>query len=161
MEPKAKDYNAVITVNTSPAEAFKKIAAVGEWWAKSFKGKALNVGDTFTVQFGKTTVDFEISEAIADKKIVWHVTDCHLPWLKDVKEWKGTDIIWVLTLKGNGTEINMTHIGIATGVECFEACQEGWNGHIKGSLVKLINDGKGKPGVRNRNRIMIKKGCAW
>ena len=78
-----KNYHSSITANISPKEAFDNIARVDAWWAKNFHGKASATGDTFNVRFGDTTVDFEISEAIPGKKVVWKVTDCHLPWLTD------------------------------------------------------------------------------
>jgi len=140
-----KNYHSSITANISPKEAFAKIAQVNEWWAKSFKGKATSVGDTFTVQFGDTTVDFEITEAIPDKKIVWKVTDCYLSWLKDKTEWKNTSIVWEISSENNATKVDMTHVGLAPGIECYEACEKGWNGHINGSLYNLMTDGKGQP----------------
>jgi hypothetical protein len=33
---------------------------VGDWWAKSFTGQALNVGDTFRIEFGTTWVNFRL-----------------------------------------------------------------------------------------------------
>ena len=140
-----KNYHSSITANISAKEAFASIANVNAWWAKNFKGKAQNVGDTFCVQFGDTTVDFEITEAIPNKKIVWKVTNCHLPWLKDKTEWNGTEIIWEISSHGNVTQIDMTHVGLVPEVECYEQCNAGWNRHITGSLFKLITEGTGQP----------------
>ena len=139
------NYHSSITAPISPAEAFDNIARVDAWWAKSFKGKATEVGDTFRVQFGTTTVDFEISEAIPGKKVVWKVTDCYLPWLNDKAEWTGTNVDWEITPEGTATKIDMTHVGLFPGVECYEACNAGWNEHILGSLNNLINKGEGQP----------------
>jgi hypothetical protein len=30
-------------------------------------------------------------------------------------------------------------------IECYNDCEEGWTGHLKGSLAKLINEGNGMP----------------
>ena len=140
-----KNYHSSIAAKVSPREAFANIANVAGWWTKSFKGKAQNVGDTFTVEFGKTNVAFEITEAIPDKKIVWHVTDCYLDWLKDKTEWKGTDISWEVVPQNNATRIDMTHVGLVPGIECYESCQKGWNQYVTQSLFKLVTDGKGEP----------------
>ena len=139
------NYHSSITVNVPAAEAYAGIANVSGWWAKSFKGSALHTGDKFRVEFGTTSVDFEIAEAIPGKKCVWHVSDCHLPWLKDQNEWTGTEVLWELTPQGNATRIDMTHIGLVPEVECYEACEKGWNGHVTGSLLKLLNEGVGEP----------------
>lgn len=140
-----KNYHSSIAAGITPHQAFSNIANVSGWWAKNFTGKAQHVGDTFNVRFGDTTVDFEITEAIPDKKIVWHVANCHLPWLKDKTEWNGTDVVWEITPQNNETRIDMTHIGLTPEVECYEACEKGWNGHITQSLFNLATKGKGEP----------------
>jgi hypothetical protein len=103
----------------TPDEAYAKIANVGGWWAKRFKGKALNMNDTFTVEFGETKVAFEITEAMPGKKVVWKVTDCYLHWLNDKTEWKGTTIVWDITATNGTTKIDMTHVGLKPGIECY------------------------------------------
>lgn len=140
-----KDYTATISVKATPEEAFEKIARVDKWWAKNFAGKALNQGDTFRVDFGKTYVDFKITEAIPGIKIVWYVTDCNLHWINDKKEWKNTKVVWEIFPENKFTQIKMTHIGLVPAAECYKDCETGWNGHVKGSLVKFINENKGQP----------------
>lgn len=142
---KAQDYTCSIQTSVSAEEAYDKIARVSEWWAKNFEGSARNLGDTFTVRFGETFVDFKISEAVADSRIVWQVANCHLPWLKDKTEWNGTSATWEISSSSGITTITFTHHGLTPNVECFSACEKGWNGHIQTSLLKLLNDGKGFP----------------
>jgi len=84
---------------------------------------------------------------IHDKKIVWYVTDCYLPWLKDIKEWKDTTIVFNLKPVEEGTEIDFEHIGLTPEVECYNGCVKGWDQYIKGSLKDLITNGVGKPGM--------------
>lgn len=142
---KTHDYTCSIQAFVSAEEAYDKIARVSEWWAKNFKGSARNLGDTFTVRFGETFVDFKISEAVPDSIIVWQVADCHLPWLKDKTEWNGTSAVWEISSSSGITTITFTHHGLTPDVECFSACEKGWNGHIQKSLLKFLNDGKGFP----------------
>jgi hypothetical protein len=139
------DYHATITASVSPAEAFQDICEVSAWWAKNFKGSAKKKGDLFTVSFGETFVDFSIKDLISDKMVVWEVVDCNLHWLKDKKEWKGTEIVWELSSSNGSTRIDMTHIGLVPEVECYDACETGWNHHIKDSLFKLLTEKKGMP----------------
>ena len=119
------NYHSSITTNVTPKDAFANIANVSGWWAKNFNGSAQQAGDTFDVRFGETTVDFAITEAIPEQKIVWKVTNCHLPWLKDKTEWTGTEIVWEIAPQDNATRIDMTHVGLVPAVECYEACEKG------------------------------------
>jgi uncharacterized protein YndB with AHSA1/START domain len=147
-----KNYHKSIIVNISAEEAMKKISQVNLWWKKDFKGSAEKLNDTFTVPFTEPSfVDFIVSELIPDKKIVWKVTDCYLPWFRDKKEWNNTEVVFQLseespddTIGQGSTKIDFTHIGLVPEVECYDVCEKGWNGHIH-TLGQLINEGKGLP----------------
>jgi hypothetical protein len=139
------DYHATILVYSTPSEAFQGICRVGDWWTVNFSGNAEKKGDEFFVPFGETSAQFVVTEIIPGKKIKWHVLDCNLHFLKNKKEWKGTDILWEIRALKDATEIQMTHIGLKPGIECFEDCTRGWNHYVKGSLAGLLNEGKGVP----------------
>lgn len=145
---KNQDFSYSMTVKATAKEAMEKIAQVNLWWAKNFKGKASKLNDEFSVYFGNvgdTYVNFRISEVIGDKKIIWLVTDCNLHWIKDKKEWKGTEVIWTLTEKDGETVIDFVHKGVTPASECYETCQPGWTHNLKDSLQKLIDTGEGFP----------------
>jgi hypothetical protein len=145
IEMKNKNFHRTITVNASPADTMKKISEVNGWWAKNFTGKAEKLNDKFSVHFGKTFVDFQISELIPNKKVVWKVTDCNLHWINNKKEWNGTEVVFEITEKKNETQVDFTHIGLVPGVECYDNCETGWTGHVTLSLARFINEGKGTP----------------
>ena len=139
------NYHKTIAVNASQGEAIKKINQV-IWWKKDFQGNAGKLNDRFTVPFGeldgeKSFVDFVVSEFVPDKKVVWKVTDCNLPWFKDRKEWNDTEVVFELFEKDGKTEIDFTHVGLVPEVECYAACESGWNGHITTGLLNFINEG--------------------
>jgi hypothetical protein len=140
-----QDFSYKLTVKATAKDAMKRIAQVDQWWAKKVKGKADKLNDEFSVHFGDTYVNFKISELVPGKKIVWLVTDCNLGWIKAKKEWKNTEVIYTLTEKGEKTQIDFVHKGLTPESECYESCKPGWTGHLKGSLQKLIDDGKGFP----------------
>jgi len=140
-----KDFHRAITVNASAEKAIKQISQVNLWWAKNFTGSSEKLNDTFTVRFGETFVDFVVSEFVPNKKVVWKVTDCNLHWIKAKKEWKDTEVVFELSSEKNKTKIDFTHNGLVPGVECYNDCEAGWNGHITNSLVNYINEGKGVP----------------
>jgi hypothetical protein len=140
-----QDFSLSLTVKASANETMKRISQVDSWWAKNFKGQASKLNDEFSVHFGDTYVDFKISEVIPDKKITWLVSDCNLHWIKDKKEWNDTEVIWSLAEKDGNTRIDFVHKGLTPESECYESCEPGWTHHIKDSLVKLIEKGKGFP----------------
>ena len=152
------DYHSSFTANVPAQEAFADICRVDHWWTTNFRGRAEQPNDVFTVTFGDTFVTIRIGEVIPGKKIVWEVTDCHLPWLKNKTEWTGTKIVWEVSAAGSEgasataskgasgpTRVDMTHIGLVPGIECYETCEKGWNFHFKESLYKLMTEKKGFP----------------
>lgn len=141
----SQPYTCSITVPASVTKAFAAIGHVADWWAKVFEGRARALDDVFTVRFGETFVTFRITEMIPDRKVVWHVTECFLPWLKDKTEWTDTETVWNLSASPGGTRIDFTHEGLVPQVECYGVCVKGWDQHIKDSLYKLLTTGKGSP----------------
>jgi len=141
----APDYTCTIQTTASPDDAYDKVARVSEWWAKNFEGSARKLGDTFTVRFGKTFVDFKVVEAVPARRVVWSVTDCHLEWIADKTEWNGTNVAWDIASANGITNVTITHHGLVPGVECYNDCEQGWNGHVQNSLRQLLNGGEGMP----------------
>jgi hypothetical protein len=139
------NYHSSVSAKVSPKEAYANIADVSGWWAKNFKGKAVQNGDKFRVTFGDTWVDFEVTNAEPDKTITWNVTDCNLHWIHNKKEWNGTKVLWEISSQNEATKIDMTHIGLVPGVECYNDCEAGWNEHVTRSLQQLFDSGKGMP----------------
>lgn len=137
-----RNYRKTILVNASPEEAVKKISEV-IWWKKDFKGTAMKLNDQFTVPFGELNgessyVDFVINELSPNKKVIWKVSDCNLPWFENKKEWNNTEVVFELSKQNGKTRIDFTHIGLVPEVECYTACEAGWNGHLN-DLEKFID----------------------
>ena len=105
-----QDLHFSISAEVTPKEAIEAISRVPDWWAKDFQGKSQKPGDEFTVRFGKTFVNFKVTEVVPEKRVVWHVTDCNLDWLKDKKEWKRTDVVFELA-KVNGATRSISRTG--------------------------------------------------
>ena|SRR5664279_3238039 len=142
---KKQDYNVSITVNAPAQKAFEQINNVSDWWSKIFEGHSQKVNDVFTVHFGETFITIKIIEALPGKKIHWQVIDCYKHWLKDKKEWKGTEMTWEISAEKNRTQINFTHLGLVPGMECYNGCEKAWDFYVKESLFKLLTEGKGVP----------------
>jgi len=141
-----KNYTATIEVAKSPKEVFDHINEVSKWWTENLEGDSKKLNDVFIVHFtGDAFVTQKLIEVFADKKIVWLVTDCYLPWLKNTTEWTNTKMSFEISTKGNSTIVNFAHIGLVPDFECYDSCVKGWDQYIKGSLPKLISEGKGEP----------------
>ncbi len=149
-----QDYRNRISAPISAMVAYDKIARVSEWWGTDISGSARNVGEKYTIRFGETFVDFEVTQAVPGEKLVWHVTNCYLPWLKDKTEWNGTDVIFELSPENGDTTVTMTHEGLVPQIECFTECEKGWNYYIGESLLSFLKTGEGDPDgrVRFKNR---------
>lgn len=137
------DYKKAFKSNATAKDAYNAIANVSDWWTSSFKGSAKNLNDSFGVTFGKTRVDFKVIEAVPYSKLVWDVTDCYLDWLNNKTEWTGTKIVWNISEEKNATSVEMTHVGLVPGIECFKDCEAGWNQYVGESLPSLLAEGKG------------------
>lgn len=137
------DYHCTITVLTSAQEALKKISQVNLWWKKDFSGHADKLHDQFRVGFGEPAfVDFVISEWVPNKKTVWSVRDCYLPWFNDKQEWNNTAIVFELSEGDTETIIKVTHLGLTPDRECYSVCEKGWNDYITINLANHISGGQ-------------------
>ena len=146
-----QDYRLSISVPVSAFEACDKIAHVSEWWATDFGGSARNLGDVFTVRFGETFVDFQVTEAVPSSKVVWHVTNCYLPWLQDKTEWNDTNVVFEIAAGQSETTVTLTHEGLVPEAECFDGCVQGWNQYFGGSFRQFLTEGHGTPNTVCRN----------
>jgi hypothetical protein len=141
-----QNYTAAMEVKVPAEKAFKSINNVSEWWVENLEGSSHKLNDVFTIHFsGNNFVTHKIIEFVPNKKVVWLVTDCYLEWLTDKTEWTNTKMSFEISTKENSTEINFTHIGLVPEVECYDMCVKGWDQYVKGSLLKLITEGKGQP----------------
>jgi hypothetical protein len=143
-----QDYTARLTVSATAKEVFKSINEVTKWWTADLEGSSEKLNDAFTVRFFD---DLHVStqklvEVIPDKKVVWLVTDSNLTFVEDKHEWTNTRICFEIADQGDETVINFTHFGLVPDFQCFNSCQKGWDYYIKGSLFKLLTEGKGTPG---------------
>src|SRR6266849_1402506 len=89
----------------------------------------------------------KITELVPGKKVVWHVLDSSLSFLKDKSEWTATDIVFDVLAKDGKTEVRFTHVGLAPEIECYGSCSNAWGMLVNGNLHKLITTGKAQPDV--------------
>ena len=134
------------TVDQTPEEVFDAINDVRGWWSGEIDGRTDKLGEVFTYRYKdvhRTTQ--KITEFVPGKRVVWHVTDAELNFVKDKTEWNGTDIVFEIAKKDGKTEVRFTHVGLVPAFECYGGCSGAWGFYINDSLRNLITTGKGAP----------------
>ncbi len=143
---KAQNYAVSFLVDQTPEEVFGAINNVRGWWSGEVKGNTDKLGAEFTYTVpGAHRSNQKITELMPGRKIVWHVVDADLSFVKDKTEWKDTDIVFEIAKKGNKTEVRFTHEGLVSAFECYKDCSNAWSMLVNGNLRKLIETGKDQP----------------
>jgi hypothetical protein len=143
---KQQNFTASITADQTSEEVFKAINNVRGWWSGEIEGNTDNLGGEFTYRYKDMHRSKQkIKEFIPGKRIVWHVTDAELGFVKNKTEWKGTDIIFEIARKGGKTELRFTHAGLVPAFECYGGCSGAWGALVETNLRKLITTGKNQP----------------
>jgi hypothetical protein len=145
---KKQNFTTSIAVDQSPEEVFKAINNVRGWWSGEVAGETNKLGDEFIYRYKdmhKSTQ--KVTQLVSGKKVVWHVTDADLTFVKDKKEWIGTDIVFEIARKGNATELRFTHVGLVPAFECYGSCSGAWGTLVGTNLRNLIVTGKNQPDV--------------
>ena len=143
---KTESYTTSFTVDQSPDEVFHAINNVRAWWSGEIQGDTNKLGAEFTYRVQDVHRSTQkIAEFISGKRVVWHVTDGHLCFVKDKGEWKGTDIIFEIAKKGDKTEVRFSHVALVPAYECYNNCSNAWGMLINGNLRKLITMRKAQP----------------
>ena len=143
---KKKDFTTSFSVDRSPREVFDAINDVRGWWSEEIDGSTDKLGAEFKFHHKDVHRSTQkITEFVPGKKVVWHVSDAQLNFVKNKTEWKGTDVVFEITRKGDKTELRFTHVGLVPAFECYGDCSGAWGFYINDSLRSLITTGKGQP----------------
>ena len=143
---KTLDFTTTILVDQTPEEAFAAINNVRGWWTgePGVEGSTDKLNDEFTYDYKPYHhTKQKVTELIPGKKVAWLVIDSEINFVEDKNEWTGTTITFDIEKKDDKTEVRFTHVGLVPGVECYDSCSNGWSSYIKGSLFKLLTEGKG------------------
>src|SRR4029078_1564939 len=133
------DFSSGFSVNMNPGEAIRKISHVPEWWGINFTGSADKEKDRFTVTMGGDSFfDFTVTELVPDKRVVWLVEDCHMPWYADKKECAHTRLIFDVRKNLGVKKMTLANECLTPIVECYRDCDRGWTICIKTSLYSYL-----------------------
>ncbi|MGD0674430.1 MAG: SRPBCC domain-containing protein [Polyangiaceae bacterium] len=148
---KTKNFTTTILVDQTPQEAFDAINDVRGWWSGQIEGRTDALGAEFTYSYEKIhRTTQRVTELVPGKKIVWHVTDSHIEFVRDKSEWDGTDIVFEIATKGERTEIRFTHVGLVPTIECYDGCSGAWGFYVNESLRGFVAKGTGQPNPDER-----------
>jgi hypothetical protein len=150
---KTNDYTTSLAVDQSPEEVFDAINNVRGWWSEEIEGDTDRLGGEFRFHhkdLHRTTQ--KITEFVPGKKVVWHVVDGQINFVKDKTEWDGTDIVFDIARKGDKTELRFTHVGLVPTIECYGGCSGAWGFYVRESLQSLIATGQGDPARKEEKR---------
>jgi hypothetical protein len=145
-----KDFTTSFTVDQSPEQVFEAVNNVRGWWSGEIDGATDQLGAEFTYTYKdvhRTTQ--KITEFVPGKKIVWHVTDSSINFVKDKTEWNGTRVVFEIVKKGGKTELSFTHKGLVPTIDCYRDCSGAWGFYINNSLRSLITTGRGEPNKKS------------
>jgi hypothetical protein len=154
---KTNGYTTAFIVDQSPEEVFNAINNVRDWWSGEIDGRTDMLGAEFAYRYRDVHATTQrITEWVPGQRVVWHVVDSQLNFVKDKTEWNGTDIIFEINRKADKTELRFTHVGLVPAFECYGDCSNAWSFYINESLHSLITRGKGQPNQTeggNRERV--------
>ena len=141
-----RDFTTTISVDQAPEEVFAAINNVRGWWSGEIEGDTNRLGAEFTYRYEDMHRSKQrVTEFVPGKKVVWHVLESRLSFLKDASEWTGTDIVFEISERQGKTEVRFTHVGLVPQHECFDTCSNAWGTLVHGNLRKLIATGTPQP----------------
>ena len=88
-----------------------------------------------------------IIEWVPGKKVVWHVVDSHINFVKDRTEWNGTDIVFEIDRSRARPNSALRTSAWFLPSNATAAVQSAWGFYINDSLRSLITTGKGQPNL--------------
>lgn len=155
-----QNYTSEFTVKKEAQTVFNAIKNFRAWWSEEIDGETGILGKAFFYHYKDVHLcKVKLIEELRNKKLVYLVTDNEFSFVEDKTEWINTKLIFEIFEEENQTKVIFTHDGLTKADECYEVCNDAWNGYIQGSLKSLIETGVGKPNAKEGglNAELVKK----
>ncbi|MBC7744217.1 MAG: SRPBCC domain-containing protein [Flavobacterium sp.] len=141
-----QDYSATLLIAQGKRTTFDSIKNFRGWWSEQIEGETNKLNEVFFYHYKDIHLcKIKLIELVANNKLVYQVVDNRFNFTKDKREWINTKLIFEISTEGNKTKVEFTHEGLVPEYECYEICNNSWDGYIKNSLYNLITTGKGQP----------------
>lgn len=141
----APDFRAEVLYDAPAESVFAAVADPGAWWCAG----APAVGDQGAeLRLDWSATDFvvlRVDELEPPRAMRWTCVAQHDRNLPRADEWVGTSIAFRLAPEAGGTRLEVVHEGLTPQLECFEACDRGWDFFLRRSLRALVEAGEGLP----------------
>ncbi len=152
------NYTKSFEVDRSPIEVYNAINNVRDWWSEEIEGNTNQLNSEWNYHYQDVhKCKMKITSLDPGKKVVWLVLDNYFSFTQDKNEWKGNELIFEITEKGNKTQLKFTQTGLTPQYECYDICQNAWDTYIQKSLSSLITTGKGQPNGKDKPRTETEK----
>jgi hypothetical protein len=139
-------FTTSFKVDQSPEEVFKAINNVRGWWSGEVDGNTTRLGAEFICRYQNMHKSTQrVTEFAPGRKVVWHVTEAELAFVKDKTEWVDTEIVFEIARRDGKTELRFTHVGLVPAFECYGGCSGAWGALVDGNLRNLITTSKNQP----------------
>jgi uncharacterized protein YndB with AHSA1/START domain len=146
-----RDYARTLTVEAPAERLFDAIATLEGlrgWWTPLVKGSDAP-GGAIRLEFEGLDehIDLRVNASRRPAQVEWSIIE-HT----SLEDWTGTKVRFELTARGpKTTALSFRHVGLSPKLECFEQCEAGWD-HFLGSLISLVEQGRGEPFGSRRRR---------
>jgi hypothetical protein len=140
------NYSTTFTTDREATDVFNAINNARAWWSGLIEGETDRLGAEFTYRYGGVHYSRQkIAELVPGRRVVWHVEEAALNFVKDKQEWTGTDIVFDIAERDGRTEVTFTHVGLRPRIECYDQCSDAWRILLHGNLRRLIATGTNQP----------------
>lgn len=93
--------------------------------------------------------------------MVYQVIENEFNFYKDKTEWVNTKLIFDISPESSKTKVTFTHEGLIPDYECYQVCNDAWNGYIHNSLKNFIETGKGNPNPKDKDGFNAELAKKW
>lgn len=157
-----KSYSKTITTAATTDHAFNAIQNFRGWWNEGIDGNTDQLNEVFFYYYKDIHLcKMKLIEAVASKKLVYEVTENEFNFIADKTEWVGSKLIFEISPEGEKTKVKFTHEGLTPDDECYEVCNDAWNGYISNSLKNYIEIGKGNPNPKEGEGFNAELDAKW
>jgi hypothetical protein len=157
-----KSYSKTISVEATAERAFGDIQNLRGWWNEGIDGNTDQLNEGFFYYYKDIHLcKMKMIEAVPDKKLVYEVIENEFNFIADKTEWVGTKLIFEMSSEGDKTKVKFTHEGLTPNDECYDVCNDAWNGYISSSLKNYIETGKGKPNPKEGEGFNAELDARW